>query len=706
MDPSSDFSRLSDDEWRELQARADRFAEAIAGGKAVEWGEHLDGLTGHFRQAVLFELIKIDLDAAWKHGRRALLDEYIQRFPELGGPFALPAHLVYEEYRIRVGHGDRPEPDAYISRFPHLAETLRSLFGESQHPTQREEPSVPPTLRMVPNTPTPPAMPDTTLPAVGEYQLLKLLGRGQFGEVWRAIAPGGVEVAIKIINQPADRETARRELQALELVKNLRHPCLMSTLAFWTHQDKVHIVIELADGTLRDQLKESQKNGKGGIAADELIRSFASAADGIDFLHSKQVFHRDIKPDNILLVNGHAKVADFGLARAQERPDMSVSFAGTPVYMAPEVWAGKYRPESDQYSLAMAYAELRLGRRPVDGNDFVELMARQLEKPPDLAGLPPPEKAVLTRALAKQPERRYRSCREFVEALEEAVKPKALPAHGKTFGAWPVIVGVVLLVAMGAAGWAILFRNGDRSTHNGNPETELTVPAGYRAVDSKSFRDIGGRLYATRIERDEIADVKPVFILIVPASDYPFYMLETKVWNGLMAQFVAATAGDQQAMTWRNKSASGAAVGMTVMDASACAKWLGGRLPTPRELDIAAGFTWARPSLIESGKPAVGRSEPRSVTHPDREVAASGVTDLTGNGREWTCEVIGVPDGRRETLPERPGEDMVVVLRGRDYTLATPLTVDDLIHQQQEPQTQFAGKGSRYTGFRVVIPID
>ena len=91
---------------------------------------------------------------------------------------------------------------------------------------------------------------------------------------------------------------------------------------------------------------------------------FTSAADGLDFLHSRRVFHRDVKPDNILLMNGHAKLADFGLARAQERVDTSVSFAGTPVYMAPEVWRGKYRPESDQYSLAMTYAELRLGRRP------------------------------------------------------------------------------------------------------------------------------------------------------------------------------------------------------------------------------------------------------------------------------------------------------------------------------------------------------
>jgi hypothetical protein len=235
--------------------------------------------------------------------------------------------------------------------------------------------------------------------------------------------------------------------------------------------------------------------------------------------------------------------------------------------------------------------------------------------------------------------------------------------------------------------------------------TKLTIPAGYRASDPTSSRNIDGRSYPTRIERDPIDGVKPVFILVVQ-SGQPFYILETKAWNGLMATYLEATDRRELAATWRKKSAEGVAVGITVGQAACCAQWLGGRLPTPRELDVAVGFSGTKSNLVASGKPAVGRSEPRPVTHPDREVAASGVTDLTGNGREWTSEVIHIPDGRREPLPDQPGEQTVVVLRGRDYTLDKPLSVDDLIRQQQEPQTQFAGKGSRYTGFRVVIALD
>src|SRR5437763_1324997 len=69
----------------------------------------------------------------------------------------------------------------------------------------------------------------------GGYQKLGLIGRGQFGAVWKGRAPGGVEVAIKLIRQ-ADKDTTRRELQALELVKNLRHPHLLPIYAFWVDQ--------------------------------------------------------------------------------------------------------------------------------------------------------------------------------------------------------------------------------------------------------------------------------------------------------------------------------------------------------------------------------------------------------------------------------------------------------------------------------------
>src|SRR4029077_7882518 len=117
------------------------------------------------------------------------------------------------------------------------------------------------------------------------------------------------------------------------------------------------------------------------------------------------------------ILKRHAKLADFGLARLQEQGEsVSVSGSGTPAYMAPEVWRRKVSERSDQYSLAMSYAELRLDRRIIASRDMMDIMLEHLDKPPDLSPLAEPEQQVLHKALAKDPDKRYPSCREFVQA--------------------------------------------------------------------------------------------------------------------------------------------------------------------------------------------------------------------------------------------------------------------------------------------------
>src|SRR5438067_471628 len=111
--------------------------------------------------------------------------------------------------------------------------------------------------------------PDKLLPSTG-YRLLERIGGGGFGEVWRAEAPGGFQVAVKVLLRAADHEEARRELHALELIKRLSHPFLVQTHAYWIQQDRVYIVMDLADGSLRDHLKECRKQGLTSIPPAEL----------------------------------------------------------------------------------------------------------------------------------------------------------------------------------------------------------------------------------------------------------------------------------------------------------------------------------------------------------------------------------------------------------------------------------------------------
>src|SRR5262249_24055935 len=153
--------------------------------------------------------------------------------------------------------------------------------------------------------------------------------------------------------------------------------------------NQLFVVMELADCTLRDRMKHCQQKGMPGIPLGELLTYFREAAEALDYMHAQNLFHRDIKPQNILLLNGHAKVADFGLATLlqSQKMLMTATGSGTPAYMAPEAWQSKVSRHTDQYSLAATYAEQRLGRWAIRGEDMMTLMVAHLQGQIDLAGL-------------------------------------------------------------------------------------------------------------------------------------------------------------------------------------------------------------------------------------------------------------------------------------------------------------------------------
>ncbi len=341
---------------------------------------------------------------------------------------------------VRQRHGQAQPIEDYRTRFPAQFADFERLMGGDAFGTH--VPSQVLTPRLASAVPAPAARPapaanlpqltggaadaDRVLRQAG-YRLLNRLGQGAFGEVWRGEAPGRIAIAIKIIHRSLQREMAQRELQALEIIKEIRHPFLLQTHAYWSLDDYLLIAMDLADRTLLDRQKQCREQGLPGIPVPELLRIFREAAEGIDFLLSNNVRHRDIKPANLLLVAGHAKVADFGLAKLQDAA-ASMTTLGTPNYMAPEVWQSKQHAASDQYALACSYAEMRLGRLPFPScKDMVTAMSAHLWEEPDLTGLPEAEQQVLRRALGKNPEERYPTCLDFVSALEEALAP-LLPA--------------------------------------------------------------------------------------------------------------------------------------------------------------------------------------------------------------------------------------------------------------------------------------
>ncbi len=425
MSGSSEFLQLPTPDWHRLEPLIGRFEAAwsqAGPAQTVDLGSYLPPATDPLRLFVLRELIAVDLEMRWKRGAGVLLDHYVDEFPELGSARSLPALLLVEEYRVRRRYGDRPALDVYRARFPdQFPQLLRRI---EEDPELRATATSRGTRGPAPPPAAAPAGEPEVPAVVGEYRMVRRIGAGTFGQVWRAQAPDGTEVAVKIITRPLDERAARRELQVLEHLKSLRHAHLVRTRAFWVLDERLHIVMELAEGSLNDRAARCREQGLTGVPVGELLGYFGEAAEALDYLHARRVHHRDVKPANLLLQGGHVKVADFGLARlmATQASVADATMCGTPAYMAPEVWHGKVSRHSDQWSLAATYAELRLSRRLFPSSNMATLMATILEGKFDPAPLPEAEQQVLRTALALDPHHRHGSCREFVRALEEALR--------------------------------------------------------------------------------------------------------------------------------------------------------------------------------------------------------------------------------------------------------------------------------------------
>jgi hypothetical protein len=256
------------------------------------------------------------------------------------------------------------------------------------------------------------------------YRLIERLGRGGFGEVWKVEAPGGLLKAAKFVfgdldAMDEDSRPAEQEAKALERVKGIRHPYILSLEQFRVIDGQLIIVMELADKNLWDKFRESRAQGQQGIPRDELMRYMEETAEALDLMNNYyQIQHLDVKPQNLFLVHNHIKVADFGLAKVLEGVKATVTGGVTPVYAAPETFEGWVSRYSDQYSLAIVFQELLTGVRPFNGNNTRQLLMQHINGTPDLNSLSAGDRGPIARALAKKPDDRWPSCTELVRALK------------------------------------------------------------------------------------------------------------------------------------------------------------------------------------------------------------------------------------------------------------------------------------------------
>lgn len=242
-------------------------------------------------------------------------------------------------------------------------------------------------------------------------------------EVWKARTVDGRLRQVKILKGLSKKRTLTDgELEKLAYLKFLKHPRLAPIEDIHFDEGRVLLVGAMPESTLYDRWKQLLSQGKPGVDRKELMQYLAIITEALEHLsRHANLLHLYLNPTSLYYFSGRMRVADYSLPQLAWIPaGQQLDQAGLR-YAAPELFEGTYHANSDQYSLALIYAEMLTGQLPFHGNTLKQWREQRRSMTIDLKLLPAHEHEVLYRALEFEPSRRYANCTSFLEHLIQSV---------------------------------------------------------------------------------------------------------------------------------------------------------------------------------------------------------------------------------------------------------------------------------------------
>ncbi|MBI3463689.1 MAG: protein kinase [Planctomycetes bacterium] len=412
----------------------DQFEAVWKAGRRPKLEEYLGSTEAHERQALLRELVALELGYRLKRGEKPQLDEYALRFAE---------HLsvirrVFADVATPSGQAELHENRQIIICCPagHRLKVKASHVGRKvrcpicRRTVEVTEPETHRSYQEVVETrqEEKPRSGPAPIENPGRYELLEKVGEGGYGAVYKAWDPQLQRVvAVKVprFDVPRDKlpNAIERFLREARAAARVRHPNVCPIYDVGQQGDTPYAVMAYIDGP---PLSQAMKGRRFTVA--EAVTVVRKVAVALQAVHARGIVHRDLKPGNVLVdPNGEPMLTDFGLARPLEesqnltQPGTAV---GTPAYMSPEQAAGQLDqvgPWTDVYSLGVVLYQFLTGRLPFEGPAHTilhKIIHESAPLPSTLRpDLNPALENIILKAMAREPGSRYKSAQAFADAL-------------------------------------------------------------------------------------------------------------------------------------------------------------------------------------------------------------------------------------------------------------------------------------------------